>query len=563
MAFCSSSDSASINITQNKNSFDLTILLEDKSYILEESLNIAVTGDEVAISSIFYPDSTRYKEQDVFFDDVNIRANLEGNSDKEFKIVLSYQICSEECSELKTFQKEYRLFKEEAPMDKNSLSSLEQKDIISEQDAIANMLQNSGAILTLATFFGFGLLLAFTPCMLPVIPILSAVIISKKESISIKQGFLISLTYVVSMSVVYALAGVLAASLGSNIQAFFQQTWIIVTVSSLFFLLSLAMFGTFTVQMPKKIQSFLNNRALVGRDKSYYSIVVLGVLSALIVGPCVAPPLAGALIYIGQSGNELLGGLSLFFMSFGMGVPLLMLGAGAGKFLPKPGVWMEEVKLFFGFTMIAFSIWLLSRILEPQTILLLWGVQLVAVAIFMNPFDNIKSVDISRMQQLKKLLSMLALIYGVVLIVGAIGGAKSIKSPLEPFVSSKRVLSTASEVTFKTINAKELSSVLQQASKPIMVYFSAKWCENCEELDADVLSRADVALEVEEFERIKVDVSENTDFDIAMLKKYSLFGPPGIIFFDMDKQELKNYRLSGYKEKDLFIEHIRKVKRVL
>ncbi|MDT8339780.1 MAG: thioredoxin family protein, partial [Sulfurimonas sp.] len=273
--------------------------------------------------------------------------------------------------------------------------------------------------------------------------------------------------------------------------------------------------------------------------------------------------LAGALIYIGQSGNELLGGLSLFFMSFGMGVPLLMLGAGAGKFLPKPGVWMEDVKLFFGFTMIAFSIWLLSRILEPQTILLLWGVQLVAVAIFMNPFENIKSVDISRMQQLKKLLSMLALIYGVVLIVGAIGGAKSIKNPLEPFVSSKRVLSTASEVTFKTIKAKELNSALQQASKPVMVYFSAKWCENCKELDADVLSRADVALEVEEFERIKVDVTENTDFDIAMLKKYSLFGPPGIIFFDMDKQELNNYRLSGYKEKDLFIEHIRKVKRVL
>ncbi|HEY9203955.1 MAG TPA: cytochrome c biogenesis protein CcdA, partial [Sulfurimonas sp.] len=331
------------------------------------------------------------------------------------------------CSELKKFEKEYRLFKEESLKDENSILSLESKEAQSEQDAIADMLQNGSVVLTLATFFGFGLLLAFTPCMLPVIPILSAVIISKKDSISTKQGFLISLTYVVSMSVVYALAGVLAASLGSNIQAFFQQTWIIVTVSSLFFILSLAMFGTFTIQMPKKIQSFLNDRALWGRDKSYYSVVLLGVLSALIVGPCVAPPLAGALIYIGQSGNELLGGMSLFLMSLGMGVPLLMLGAGAGKFLPKPGIWMEDVKLFFGFTMIAFSIWLLSRILEAQTILLLWGVLLVAVAIFMNPFENIKSVDISRMQQLKKLLSMLALIYGVVLIVGAIGGAKSIK----------------------------------------------------------------------------------------------------------------------------------------
>nr|WP_281276892.1 protein-disulfide reductase DsbD [Sulfurimonas crateris] len=553
-----------MSVTQNKNSFDLSISLEDESYILDDTLDFSVEGDGVAISSIFYPDATKHKEQDVFFGSVNIKANLEGEGDSEFKIILNYQLCSldDGCSELNRFEKEYRLFKEK-PLKESSALSSESKDIQSEQDAIAEMLQNSSVVLTLATFFGFGLLLAFTPCMLPVIPILSAVIISKKESISTRQGFFISLTYVVSMSVVYALAGVLAASLGSNIQAFFQQTWIIVAVSSLFFILSLAMFGTFTIQMPKKIQSFLNNKALWGRDKSYYSVVFLGVLSALIVGPCVAPPLAGALIYIGQSGNELLGGMSLFLMSLGMGVPLLMLGAGAGKFLPKPGIWMDDVKLFFGFTMIAFSIWLLSRILEAQTILLLWGVLLVAVAIFMNPFENIKSVDISRMQQLKKLLSMLALIYGVVLIVGAIGGAKSIKAPLEPFVSSKVAVSTLSEVTFKTINARELDSELRQASKPVMVYFSAKWCENCKELDSDVLSREDVAFEVEEFERIKVDISENTDFDIEMLKKFSLFGPPGIIFFDREKRELKNYRLSGYKEKELFIEHIRKVKEVL
>lgn len=532
--------------------------LDHDIYILEESLDFAINGSDVAISSIFYPDSVKFENQDVFFNSVNIKAVIEGKSDEEFEIELNYEACSKEkgCYKRQVFKQKFKL--PEQHVEKKELP----EDIMNEQDMVANMLEESSLLLTLATFFGFGILLAFTPCMLPVIPILSAVIISKKERVDTKQGFFISLTYVVSMSVVYAMAGVLAASLGGNIQAFFQQTWIIVSVSSIFFILSLAMFGTFTIEMPKKIQSFLNRKASPGSGKSYYSVALLGVLSALIVGPCVAPPLAGALIYIGQSGNELIGGLSLFFMSLGMGVPLLMLGMGAGKFLPKPGVWMEDVKLFFGFTMIAFSIWLLSRILEPQTILLLWGVLLVAIAIFMNPFENIKSVDISRMQQFKKLVSMLALIYGVVLMVGAIGGAKSVSSPLAPF-TSKSSSSTPLDVTFKTIGVKELRSAVLDSSKPVMVYFTAKWCENCKALDADVFSKQDVALEVDEFERIKVDITDNTDFDIEMLKMYSLFGPPGIIFFDLNKKELKNYRLSGYKEKELFIEHIQKVKNTL
>lgn len=532
--------------------------LDGDMYILEDSLDVRVQGDDVTISSIFYPDSVKYENHDVFFETINIKAVLEGKSDREFEIEFNYELCSKEhgCSKPQTHRQKFRLPKQH--VEKEEIS----EDIMNEQDMVANMLEKSNLILTLVTFFGFGLLLAFTPCMLPVIPILSAVIISKKERVDTKQGFLISLTYVVSMSVVYAMAGVLAASLGGNIQAFFQQTWIIVSVSSLFFILSLAMFGTFTIEMPKKIQSFLNRKASSGNGKSYYSVALLGVLSALIVGPCVAPPLAGALIYIGQSGNELAGGLSLFLMSLGMGVPLLLLGAGAGKFLPKPGVWMEDVKLFFGFTMIAFSIWLLSRILEPQTILLLWGILLVAVAIFMNPFENIKSVDISRMQQFKKLVSMLALIYGVILIVGAIGGAKSVSSPLAPF-TSKVSASVPLEVTFKTIKAGELKNAVLDSSKPVMVYFTAKWCDNCKALDADVFSKSDVALEVAEFEKIKVDITDNTDFDIEMLKKYSLFGPPGIVFYDSDKKELKNYRLSGYKERELFIEHIQKVKNAL
>ncbi|MCK4974530.1 MAG: protein-disulfide reductase DsbD, partial [Sulfurimonas sp.] len=484
----------------------MVISLPDNIYIPEESLDFTTVGDAVSISSIFYPDSKTFEERDVFFNSVNLKAILQTEVQTEFKIQISYKSCSKkhECSDLLTYEQEFKIIPpvvETKKTDSEAISDLESDEIISEQDYIANLIKNSSFLLTIVTFFGFGLLLAFTPCMLPVIPILSAVIISNKDKITTKKGFLLSLVYVLSMSVVYALAGVLAASLGSNIQAFFQQPWIIILFSSLFFILSLAMFGTFTIEMPKKIQTLLSKKSDSSKDRSYYGVVFLGILSALIVGPCVAPPLAGALIYIGQTGNELIGGLSLFFMSLGMGMPLLLLGAGAGKFIPKPGPWMDDVKLFFGFSLIAFSIWMMSRILEPQTVLLLWGVLLVAIAIFMNPFEDINRVEISRSYQLKKLFSMICLIVGAVFIVGAIGGATSVKAPLKPFISKSAPISTTSGVIFKTISAEQLNGVVRESSKPVMAMFTASWCDNCKELDANVFSKNDVAQELEGFER--------------------------------------------------------------
>jgi thiol:disulfide interchange protein DsbD len=543
------------------------ISLPDNTYIPEESLDFTTVGDSVSISSIFYPDSQTFEEHDVFLNSANIKAILQTKVQTKFKIQISYKSCSKkhECSELLTHEQEFEIkpHVEVKKINLQSISDLESDKVVSEQDYIANLIKNSSFLFTIMTFFGFGLLLAFTPCMLPVIPILSAVIISRKDKVTTRKGFLLSLVYVLSMSVVYALAGILAASLGGNIQAFFQQPWIIVLFSSLFFILSLAMFGTFSIEMPKSIQTLLSKKSDSSRDRSYYSVAFLGVLSALIVGPCVAPPLAGALIYIGQTGNELVGGLSLFFMSLGMGVPLLLLGAGAGKFIPKPGPWMDDVKLFFGFSLIAFSIWMLSRILDAQTVLFLWGVLLVAIAIFMNPFEDINSVYISRSLQLKKLFSMLCLIIGGVFIIGAIGGAKSAKAPLEPFTSKAVQTSTASGVVFKTISAEQLDRVVRESSKPVMAVFTASWCVNCKELDANVFSKSDVAQELKEFETYKVDITQNRDIDIELLKRYDLFGPPGIIFFDKNNKELKSYRLSGNKEKKVFIEHIRKVKNIL
>lgn len=597
---------AKINILQDKNEFNIILSTEKGNYIPEDTLSLDIGGDEASFNSVFYQDSDLYDGKSVFWKKTKIKAIVEATQNKDFRLILTYQICdkSHECSEIQKYEKTFTFANttqtketKEVPVNKTEKvepcakdeicsDSKEKVDVFndrvttltfgdvnqsddgavqtnSEQDGIAEMLKNKNLLFTLIAFFGFGFLLAFTPCMLPVIPILSAVIISKKENISTKEGFVLSLIYVLSMSVVYAVAGVIAASLGCNIQAFFQQSWIIVLFSLFFFVLGLAMLGTFTIEMPKSIQSFMNSKALYGKDRTYFNVAFLGILSALIVGPCVAPPLVGALIYISQTGNEFIGGLSLFLMSFGMGVPLLLIGAGAGKFMPKPGPWMTDVKLFFGFMMIGFSIWVLSRILDGQIILLLFGILLAAIAVFMNIFENKACSAIDSIYHLKKLIALLVLMYGIILMIGSIAGATNIKDPLEPFkakfISDKRLLL----VEFKTISAEEFDATIQNLQKPAMIVFTAQWCDNCKELDSNVLSKVEVTQQLDLFELIKVDVTQVRDIDIELLKRFSLYGPPGILFYDANKKELENFRLSGSKDKKFFLEHIQKVKAAL
>lgn len=557
----------SIEIAQNENVFDILFSIPEDVYLADDTLDVSVIGENAELESIFYQDSQSFEERDVFWNSAKIKAIINGEANSDFRIAINYQGCSKKhkCSDLIYYEQTFKIYTpikvEQA--DKAVLDNKDMTQSATEQDSIVNMLKDKSLLITLFTFFGFGLLLAFTPCMLPVIPILSAIILCKQENISVKRGILLSLTYVLSMSLVYAVAGILAASLGSNIQAFFQQTWIIILFSAFFFILSLAMFGTFNIEMPKKLQSILTAKSTCSDKRSYFSVAMLGSLSALIVGPCVAPPLAGALIYISQTGNELIGGLSLFIMSIGMGIPLLLLGAGAGKLLPKPGQWMESVKLIFGFVMLGFSIWVLSRIIEPELVLFLWGILLVIASVFMDLFDHRNIMESHLEYRLKKLVALLSLIFGVMLIVGSIGGARDIKSPLEPFVSKTAKTVSSNGVQFETISAKDIQVVIESSSKPIMFVFTADWCDNCKALQKDVFSKNDVATELLGFDTYKIDVTANTDEDRALLKKYALFGPPGIIFFDKNKNELSSHRFIGYKEKHIFLEHVEIVKKII
>ena len=556
-----------IQITQQKNSFDITVLVPENSYIPDENLELDIVGKGVTLSSVFFPDTELFEERDVFFNNVAIKAIVEGTPDANFTIRLSYQSCSKQhvCSEFLIFKRSFKVAADEKAV-KTSVKSAEKPlpvTMVSEQDGIAEMLKKGSLLLTLVTFFGFGLLLAFTPCMLPMIPILSSVIVCKQEHMNTQRGFFLSLTYVLSMAVVYALAGVLAASFGHNIQVLFQETWIIIFVSALFLLLSLSMFGVFNIEMPKMIQAFFSKTSASSQHRTYFGVAILGVFSALIVGPCVAPPLAGALIYIGQTGDELLGGLSLFVMSLGMGLPLLVLGAGAGKFLPKPGPWMYEVKFTFGFVMIGFAIWILSRILEGSVILMMWGLLLIAIAVYMNLFESKNLAETEIFYKLKKLLALLSLIFGIILIVGSIGGASSIKAPLAPFTAKAGYSATPSRVVFKTISSEHLLATLQSAKRPVMVLFTADWCGNCVALKEEIFTQQDVVAELAVFEKIEVDMTASTDADLALLKQYGLFGPPALLFYDRNHKELVDYQIVGYKEKAPLLAHISQVKKLL
>jgi len=437
---------------------------------------------------------------------------------------------------------------------------------LSEQDRIAGILKGGNFWLILATFFGFGLLLSLTPCVFPMIPILSSIIVSKsKDKMDAKRGFFLSLVYVLSMSFAYTIAGILAALFGSNLQSAMQNPWVVVIFSLIFVALAFSMFGFYEISLPASWQSKLSKKSDEAQGQGLVGVAIMGFLSALIVGPCVAPPLAGALIYIGQTGNVLLGGSALFVMSLGMGVPLLLIGIGAGKFMPKPGVWMTRVSYVFGVVMLAIAIWMLDKILPSNITMLLWGLLFLGSSIYMGALELMEE-GAKGWDKFVKFIAVFLLIYSIFLFIGAFTKAKNPLDPLENLVGKERVVvnspkesSFKKEALFKNLSSlKEIEKAVKEAKKPVMIDFSAKWCTSCKELDHITFKDPRVLSVLKNFEVYRVDVTENSDEDKRMLKRFNLFGPPGIVFFK-DGKELKGLQVVGFKEPEEFLGILKKV----
>lgn len=426
---------------------------------------------------------------------------------------------------------------------------------LSEQDQIFQSLKSDSLGLTLLSFFGFGLLLAFTPCIFPMIPILSGIIVGQGQSVSTRKAFLLSLSYVIASALTYTVFGILAALFGSNLQTIFQEPWIIAVFSGIFILLSLSMFGFYNLELPKFFQAKLHNSSDKHRDGSYLGAAIMGSLSTLIVGPCVAAPLAGALIYIGQTGDVFLGGTALFVMGFAMGFPLLILGASAGSLLPKAGRWLNSTKALFGVIMLAVSVWMLDRILPASVTMLLTAILLIVPAIYLRAIDPLPE-QASGWLKLWKGLGMMMLVYGVLLLIGLSMGNNNLLQPLRG-LGANHSLEQEQGLVFKKVSSiAELNQILEQASANnqwLMLDFYADWCISCKEMEAYTFTDEKVKKKLSDFILIQADVTKNSAEDKALLQRFNLIGPPAILFFGPDKQERKAARVIGYQNSASFL----------
>jgi thiol:disulfide interchange protein DsbD len=436
---------------------------------------------------------------------------------------------------------------------------------LAEQDRIADSLKKDSIWLVAATFFGFGLLMAFSPCIFPMIPILSGIIVGHGHKITTTRAFLLSLSYVLAAALAYTVFGVLAGLFGGNLQAVFQNPWVIGMFSGLFVALALSMFGFYELQMPSSVQTRLATLSHKQKGGTLGGAAVMGVLSALIVGPCMAAPLAGALIYIGQTGDAVLGGLALFSMGLGMGVPLIAVGLSAGKLLPRAGVWMNTVKAVFGVGMLAVAVWMLDRILPPAVTLSLWAIMLIVSAIFMSALDALPP-GASGWRKLWKGVGVAMLAYGVLMLIGVANGSGDPLRPMRNVVTAGACseTQTASPLFRRVGTSAELQTALQTAQAEgrwVMLDYYADWCVSCKEMERETFADTKVRRELGAMVLLQADVTANGDEDRALLRRFGLFGPPATLFFGPDGLERKDHRLVGFQGPEPFLAHLQQVLR--
>ena len=429
---------------------------------------------------------------------------------------------------------------------------------------IDQMFQTGDFWLILTGFFGIGLLLAFTPCVFPMFPILSGIIANRGKHVTKRHGFILALAYVLGMAITYAIAGVAAGLSGAMLSAALQNVWVLGTFALVFVLLSFSMFGFYELQLPGSLQTKLSEEAGQLKGGQLTGVFGMGALSALIVGPCVAAPLAGALLYISQSGDVVLGGSALFMMALGMGVPLLLLGTSAGALLPRAGAWMESIKRFFGVLLLGVAIWLISPVINDVAHMLLWAALLIISAMYLHAIDPLPD-RASGLQKFLKGVGVIALLLGVALLIGVLSGSRDVLQPLSKLgVTNASTTSTdmngAGVTNYQTLPFQRVKTVTeldeqirQSQDKYIMVKFYADWCISCKEMERFTLSDPQVQSRLQDVVLLQIDVTNGTPDDAALLKRFKLFGPPGILFIDRQGNDVPDIKIIGFLNKKDFL----------
>ncbi|MDG2316426.1 MAG: protein-disulfide reductase DsbD [Gammaproteobacteria bacterium] len=555
---------------ERANEITLSWIIQPGYYLYKNKFEFSVDGP-IQIGTPRFPsgvltEDEYFGEVEVYYDYVEVKIPFSRASPNEVNVQLDayYQGCKVDsiCYPLINVTRDLgipasNVFDASAPSGSTPF-------MVSEQDRLASIIMNYPLWAVLGIFYGLGLLLAFTPCVLPMVPILSGLIAGQGANVTPARGFMLSLSYVMGMSVTYTGAGALAAIAGGQIQAIFQQPWILTLFAGLFVVLSMAMFGVFQLQIPAPIQNRLTNMANSQKNGTFIGVAIIGALSALIVTTCVAPPLVATLAVIGQSGDVLRGSSALFFLSLGMGSPLLLVGASAGKLLPKVGPWMNMVRASFGVMMLGLAIWMMERILPGSITLTLWALLVFLTGVFLGAFEALPKSP-SSTQRLGKGLGLLACLYGALMIIGATLGGNNPLNPIPQgtLLAGSTNNASISYLPFQSIGSvAELEEALSDASNtgtPVMVDFTADWCVACKEYERYTFPDTTVIAALDPFMLLQIDVTDNNDDDQALLEYFSSFGPPTIAFFDRQGQELEAYKLVGFVGAEEFSSHVLQV----
>ncbi len=539
-------------------------------YLYKAKISVTTNSDDVQLGQLDLPQGEMkydefFGESEVYHDDVFAKLPLARATPEamDLEIDVSYQGCADDglCYPPTT-----RTLNIALPM-ATSIGDFAAMPAsaapVSEQAFLAKVITGSSLWVAAGTFFIIGLGLAFTPCVLPMVPILSGIIAGEGDDVSSMRGFTLALSYVMGMALVYTAAGIAAAAAGLQLQATFNQPWILILFAGLFVVLAIGMFGAYDLQMPSSIQSKLSGVSGNQKSGTMIGAFVMGALSSLIVTACVAPALIAALTVMAQTGDMLRGGSALFAMSMGMGAPLLLVGAAQGKLLPKAGTWMVAIKSGFGFMMLGLAIWMLSRILPGSMTLALWAVLVFMGGVFMGGLTSI-GTDSSPSQKLGKGFGFLAIVYGLLLFLGSLTGGTN---PLQPLASVNfgGVSGGAAEehelafVRIKTVDDldREIASAASQG-KTTMLDFYADWCVSCKEMEAYTFTDAGVQAALSNTVLLQADVTVNDDEDRELLDRFGVFGPPTIIFFGADGQQRHGYEVVGYMKAEAFTEHLQR-----
>lgn len=542
-----------ISTAQDSQNLEIKFKFGENIYIYQETFEIKLNGERIN-SLLNMPKPESVGDHEIILQDFSLFVPFklvgENLNDDKAQLEILYQGCAKNGICYRPQSKIYTITKVD---DKFSVTAADKQDTnqLSDEESIASELDSSGFLLSLATFFGYGLLLAFTPCVFPMIPILSSIIVSKSgRNLNAKTGFVLSLVYVVASSLAYALAGVAASLLGFGVLGALQNVWVLSVFALFFVLLAFSMFGFYDIKLPSKFENLISKKSQ--NSSGLIGVFIMGFASALIVSPCVAAPLAGALLYIAQSGDTFYGGTMLFGMGLGMGVPLLVIGASSGKILPKPGAWMDGIKSLFGFLMLIMAVWLMARIFGSFFELVGYGVIGVFMAVYFGAFE----AAASGAMKFKKALAILVFVYSIMLIAGGFLGSRDALSPLSGlnFTSFDQA-----QLNFRSVkNLNELKELIKNADKPVMVDFYADWCASCKEIEKITFKDSAVAGKLGDFTLVRVDVTQSGEQNDAMLREFGLIDPPALLFFK-GGEELKPLRTIGFISPEKFLEKISKI----